>query len=1094
MKRFLPLLLGLATVLVPLSAHAANFTVTSDADDGGAGTLRAAINAANADGETSNITFSATAFAAPRKTITLNGTQLPDIIGNNTLTISAPVAGVEISGNNASRVFVVNSDADVTMTGLTIRDGNVGGSFGGGILNAGKLTLDSCTLTGNRARLGGAITSRTNLSDLTLTLRNCTLSGNTTTSRGGGLYNLNGLNVIESCTIAGNEAPAGEGGGMALFGDSDTRTEVRNSIIAGNTGSDVELVGGTSNSFQSKGYNLIGVGDATGAFNASGDVINNTAPGVAALADNLGRVPTIALLPGSPAINAGDPAFNGTGQFDGRGPGFARIVGGRLDIGAFEVQNSAPTVKNFSVTLDEDTTFTFAADSFDGGFSDPDAGNTLQSVRIETLPANGTLNYNGNAATVGQIVARADLGKLSFVPAADFNGQTSFDFNASDGTLYAPKSARLTLNVTSVNDAPMNSVPGPQSTDEDTALIIDDGTRWSPNGISVDDSDNATLTLTLSVEHGALTLSQTTRLTFAVGDGTSDATMTFSGDKGDINAALSGLIYAPDANFNGSDTLTVTSNDGTLSDKDSVAITVAAVNDAPIATDSSATTDEDTAVTIDIKPLVSDVETGDTDLIYALVAVPAAAQGRVTAGTKTGTFVFTPAPDFNGSSSFTYRVTDTGDPVGTPGNVLSSDIKTITVTVNAVNDAPSFLVGANQSVNEDAPAQSVAKFATGINAGAPDESAQTLTFDVTNDNAALFAVAPAIATDGTLTYTLATNVTGSATVSVTLNDNGGGANASGARTFAITVTANPILFGVSISPKAPLTNDTLTATPVILDGAGVSYAYEWFVNGVSVQKGASNTLDLSKPGQGDKGDRISVTATAQNNRGGLGSATNEVTVRNSAPFAFSGTASAQSGVETRIAFKPFGNPGGADSDGENLTYKRVGGPQNGTATFESEADGSIVLRYTSRRGFVGVEAIRFVAVDELGRTSNVATLGIDVKGTPLVAPTAQNASASATAGTRVDVPVVGTDPNGGPVTFKRVGGPTNGTGEFVKLGNGTTVLRYQSRAGFAGIEEVRFVALNADGRSSDVATIRIRVSPSNASALQTGNAPSAGNS
>ena len=87
----------------------------------------------------------------------------------------------------------------------------------------------------------------------------------------------------------------------------------------------------------------------------------------------------------------------------------------------------------------------------------------------------------------------------------------------------------------------------------------------------------------------------------------------------------------------------------------------------------------------------------------------------------------------------------------------------------------------------------------------------------------------------------------------------------------------------------------------------------------------------------------------------------------------------------------------------------------------------------------------------------------------------------------------------GAVTFKRVGGPRNGVGEFVTLQNGTTVLRYTARANFAGVEAVRFVALNAEGRPSNVATIRISVSASGASnsgasALQTGNAPSAANS
>ena len=399
---------------------------TSDARVGSGTSLREAILRANSDGVASTITFSETVFGAPRQTIVLNGTGLPRLALNGTLTITAPAAGVEISGDKKSQVFVVDSDADVTMTGLTIRDGNA--SSGGGIYNFGTLTLDSCTLTDNRAQLGGALYSQTNLSGRTLTLRNCTLSGNTATTRGGGLRNFQGLSVIESCTIVGNEAPAGEGGGgVASRGDAGTRTEVRNSIIAGNTSSDVDSDNGI-NSFRSNDFNLIGVGNATGAFNASGDVINNTAPGVAALADNMGRVPTRALLAGSPAINAGDPAFDGAGKTDARGPGFARVRDGRLDIGAFEVQNTAPVATSQSVTTlsSQSIAITLSA-------TDADGDNLTYSV---TQPANGKVTLAGNVAT--------------YTSNFGYVGADSFTFKANDG--------KADSNVATVN---INVVAGP---------------------------------------------------------------------------------------------------------------------------------------------------------------------------------------------------------------------------------------------------------------------------------------------------------------------------------------------------------------------------------------------------------------------------------------------------------------------------------------------------------------------------------------------------------------------------------------------------------------------------------------------------------
>src|SRR5207253_6852677 len=107
----------------------------------------------------------------------------------------------------------------------------------------------------------------------------------------------------------------------------------------------------------------------------------------------------------------------------------------------------------------------------------------------------------------------------------------------------------------------------------------------------------------------------------------------------------------------------------------------------------------------------------------------------------------------------------------------TSTPQTFTITVNAVNDAPSFTKGLNQTVNEDAGPQTVANWATNISPGPADESGQTVTFQVTNNtNAALFSSAPAISSTGTLSYTAAANANGSATITIVLKDDGGTAN------------------------------------------------------------------------------------------------------------------------------------------------------------------------------------------------------------------------------------------------------------------------------------------------------------------------------
>ncbi|MCY2990850.1 MAG: dockerin type I domain-containing protein [Planctomycetota bacterium] len=158
-----------------------------------------------------------------------------------------------------------------------------------------------------------------------------------------------------------------------------------------------------------------------------------------------------------------------------------------------------------------------------------------------------------------------------------------------------------------------------------------------------------------------------------------------------------------------------------------------------------------------------------------------------------GKLVFTPAADATGNlyASFTFQVQDDGGTTN-GGADLDSTPKTMTVNVSSVNDTPSFTnKGANQTVNANAGAQTVPDWATAVSPGPTDESSQTLTFWVSNDNNGLFSVQPAILANGTLSYTPAANASGSATVTVRLHDDGGiangGVDTSAPQTFTINV-------------------------------------------------------------------------------------------------------------------------------------------------------------------------------------------------------------------------------------------------------------------------------------------------------------------
>src|SRR6266699_3875226 len=163
--------------------HAATITVTSTADSG-AGSLREALASAS-DGDT--IDFSVTG------TITLTSGEL---VVNNSLTISGSgAANLAVSGNAASRVFHISSGKTVTISGLTITNGLVSGTFpanaGAGIYNDhGNLTVSNCTVSGNSTSngLGGGILNAGSNGIATLTINNSPLSGNSA-FQGGGITN-----------------------------------------------------------------------------------------------------------------------------------------------------------------------------------------------------------------------------------------------------------------------------------------------------------------------------------------------------------------------------------------------------------------------------------------------------------------------------------------------------------------------------------------------------------------------------------------------------------------------------------------------------------------------------------------------------------------------------------------------------------------------------------------------------------------------------------------------------------------------------------------------------------------------------------------
>ena len=255
-------------------------------------------------------------------------------------------------------MFNITASGDnVAISGVTIRHGKIGG-IGGGIYNQGTLALTDSTISANTAGDdgGGIWNDRTLiLTDSTvsantaingggignggtLTLTNSTISVNTA-NKGGGIWNGNGAKLtLTSSTVSNNTG--GQGGGIWNSGTAD----LTNTILAGNSAPNSPDCSGT---LGLSGHNLIGSGDGCTFTPASGDLVNVN-PKLGPLADNGGPTKTHALLPGSPAIDAGDDSK--CPAIDQRG--VARPQGARCDIGALEVEVAQLHSLVFQVTLE----------------------------------------------------------------------------------------------------------------------------------------------------------------------------------------------------------------------------------------------------------------------------------------------------------------------------------------------------------------------------------------------------------------------------------------------------------------------------------------------------------------------------------------------------------------------------------------------------------------------------------------------------------------------------------------------------------------------------------------------------------------------
>jgi gliding motility-associated-like protein len=383
--------------------------------------------------------------------------------------------------------------------------------------------------------------------------------------------------------------------------------------------------------------------------------------------------------------------------------------------------NDAPNAVDDVASTNEDTPVVIDVTNND---TDTDGSINDASVTIVTNPTNGTVTVNPTT------------GEVTYTPNAGFNGTDFFTYSVCDNGTPLPAQcdqATVTVTVNAVNDPPV--------VDNDSNTIAEDGGSATGDLTDTGDSDPDVTTLTVN----------TTPV-----DGPNNGSISINAD--------GTYSYTPNAGFNGQDTIVFSVCDnGTplpaICVNDTLIITVTPINDAPNAVDDNATTNEDTAVLIDVTSNDTDTDGSINDASVTIVTNPT--NGTVTVNPTTGEVTYTPNAGFNGTDSFTYSVCDNGTPLP-----AQCDQATVTVTVNAVNDPPVVDNDAN-TIAEDGGS------ATGdlTDTGDSDPDGTTLTVNTTHvdgpNNGTI-----TINSDGTYSYTPNAGFNGQDTIVVSVCDSG----------------------------------------------------------------------------------------------------------------------------------------------------------------------------------------------------------------------------------------------------------------------------------------------------------------------------------
>ncbi len=718
---------------------------------------------------------------------------------------------------------------------------------------------------------------------------------------------------------------------------------------------------------------------------------------------------TVSGLPAWLSYNPATRTFSGTpteGAAGGTVTVTATDAGGLSVSDSFDVTvtavNDAPVAVNDSVTTNEDTAVVF---SVIGNDTDID-GTVDPATVIAGTASNGTVSVNPTS------------GAITYTPALNFFGTDSFTYTVKDNNGLISNTATVTVTVTAVNDAPTvaNAIPD-QSATEDIPF------SYSMPANTFNDVDNPVLTITVSGLPAWLSYNPATR--------------TFSGTP--TEGAAGG-------------TVTVTATDaGGLSVSDSFDVTVTAVNDAPVAVNDSVTTNEDTAVVFSVIGNDTDID-GTVD--PATVIAGTASNGTVSVNPTSGAITYTPALNFFGTDSFTYTVKD--------NNGLISNTATVTVTVTAVNDAPTVANAIpDQSATEDIP------FSYSMPANTFNDVDDALLSLMVEGLPSWLDFNPAT---GTFSGTPTEGSTGG-TVKVTAKDAGG---LSVTDTFVINYTA------VNDAPVAG--NDSYTvdedttltvSAPGLLGNDSDSDGPSLTLNTVPVAVPAHGTLTLNANGSftyvpatnfyGTDTFKYSVTDGTLSSTGTVTITINSV---NDNPVA--GNDSFTGNEDTVIS----GSVAGNDSDVDSTTLTFVPLTQPGHGSLAMNADGSFAFTPTSN--FFGPDSFSYRVIDGNGGSAT-AVVSLTINSVNDL-PVGNNQSVTVAEDGSVGITLTGSDVETSPASlvYTVATGPAHGT-----LSGTAPNLTYTPAANYFGSDSFTFTVTDTNSGVSVPATVSITVTPVN---------------